>query len=166
MLGTFEVTVLLATNLSSTDFLNSSDPYVTVFFNNVEWKTFIADLPRGSSRAIWNERLTFKIETEEQLISDITVKLFDKDLYKDDLLFSKILPISLQGEEEYMQIIELVSDEWQPRVHLVLHYNPLSTMQKIYENIDKYVEDAKNAFKEKLINQIMDLVQGSLFGKT
>ena len=157
ILGTLDVTVVRAFNVPNADmWLGNSDPYVTLTLNDEKWTTVTAD-SLTENTSIWNERLVFKISSSEQLTSFLQIELWDKDsIGKDDILLSDKVPLNMKVDKEDLSVFILgdVTNTSKPSIQFILHYVPMTVLEKIYAKLDQ----AKEQFKKKLINQIMDHV--------
>ena len=157
ILGTLDVTVVRAFNVPNADmWLGNSDPYVTLTLNDEKWTTVTAD-SLTENTAIWNERLVFKISSSEQLTSFLQIELWDKDsIGKDDILLSDKVPLNMKVDKEDLSVFILgdVTNTSKPSIQFILHYVPMTVLEKIYAKLDQ----AKEQFKKKLISQIMDHV--------
>jgi hypothetical protein len=154
MLGILNVTVLSAENLKNT-FFDRADPYITVGTQYLTLQTFVADLAWKESRAIWNERLVFNIESLDKLPSNLHVTLVDKRHYlegqfKDNIILEKDVSISVNGEKESLDVITITHEKVE--INLIVHFVPFTIMQRIYEKLD----DAMENFKKKMVAQIVD----------
>lgn len=157
ILGTLDVTVVRAFNVPNADmWLGNSDPYVTLTLNDEKWTTVTAD-SLTENTAIWNERLVFKISSSEQLTSFLQIELWDKDsIGKDDILLSDKVLLNMKVDKEDLSVFILgdVTNTSKPSIQFILHYVPMTVLEKIYAKLDQ----AKEQFKKKLISQIMDHV--------
>ena len=179
-IGVLTVTILKAESVYDSDVFGKSDPYVIVSIGSLEentntneknqqgeeeqeqeqeqeqqFSTFVASVDQNGT-ALWDERLTFMIEKSQDL-NKIKFEIFDKDRFgSDDHIFTTSINLSLEGyilEQEKLNIYKLVNDNG--TLHVVVHYTPMTIMEKIYEKLNTYGEK----IKDKLISQIVTFVQ-------
>ena len=154
--GILNVTILKAKNVYDSDLFGNSDPYVSVELGKNEiLKTFVANIDSSNS-AIWDERLTFKIENAD-VLKNMRFTVLDKDKFgSDDVIFTVERSLTAEDfnvEEEKLELWEL-EEESKGSLQVVVHYIPMTLMEKMYEKLGNYAE----AMKEKLISQIVTLV--------
>jgi hypothetical protein len=104
-LGTLKVTIVSASNLTNTDTLTYSDPYVTVCLGLLRVKTHVV---KDDLNPVWNSELTVPVDSSHEK-QDITLEVWDEDPMKkvqgsDDLLGRIVLPLRRVIEEGKVEI--------------------------------------------------------------
>lgn len=155
--GVLNITVLKGKNFSRSDWFGDSDPYVKIDPGfATELQTFVADV-NSEGEAIWNEKLIFSANTDSRLDS-LKITVLDKDAYgEDEVLFSQTKTLqNYTLDSEKLELFDIVHENG--LLTIVVHYIPLTVLQKIYAKLGNVAE----YMKERMISQLMTVITRNL----